>query len=197
VTGKPTTLLICCGAVARDIVALVRQNGWAHMRIECLPARIHNTPEAIPDAVRAKIRASRGRFDDILVLFGDCGTGGGLDEVLREEAVERIDGTHCYEAFAGGDAFARLMEEEPGTFFLTDFLARDFDRLVIEGLGLDRFPELRDSYFSNYRRLVYLAQTDDPETRAKAERAAKTLGLAFDVRMVGRGDYERFLAAYQ
>ena len=190
-------LLICCGAIAREIVTLVRQNGWRHMHIQCLPASIHNRPEAIPEAVRAKIRAARGRFDDILVLFSDCGTGGGLDRVLQEEGVERIGGTHCYEVFAGTDSFARLMEEEPGTFFLTDFLARHFDRLVIGGLGLDRHPELRDRYFANYRRLVYLAQTEDAGIRARAERAAETLELDFEMRFVGHGGYEQFLLARQ
>ena len=188
-------LLICCGAIAREIVALVKANGWDHMRIQCLPAIIHNTPERIPEAVRAKIHASRADFDDILVLFSDCGTGGVLDRVLREEGVERIGGTHCYEIFAGEDAFARLMAEEPGTFFVTDYLARHFDRLVIAGLGLDRYPELRDRYFSHYSRLVHLAQTEDPETGAKAARAADALGLRFETRLVGRGGYERFLAS--
>ncbi len=191
------TLLICCGAIAREIVAVVKRNGWEHMHIQCLPANIHNTPKRIPEAVRAKIRAARGGFDDMLVLFSDCGTGGGLDHVLQEEGVERIGGTHCYEVFAGTDEFARLMEEEPGTFFLTDFLARHFDRLVIGGLGLDRHPELRDTYFGNYRRLVYLAQTEDAGIQARAERAAETLGLDFEMRFVGRGGYERFLAARQ
>jgi hypothetical protein len=194
---RPQTLLICCGAIAREIVTLMRRYGWDHMRIQCLPASVHNRPEDIPEAVRAKIRAARGRFDDILVLFSDCGTGGGLDRVLQEEGVDRIGGAHCYEVFAGGDAFAGLMEEEPGTFFLTDFLARHFDRLVIKGLGLDRRPELRDIYFENYRRLVYLAQTEDAAIRARAERAAKTLGLDFEMRFVGLGGYQRFLAARQ
>jgi hypothetical protein len=191
------TLLICCGAIAREIVTLVKQNGWEHMHIQCLPASIHNAPKRIPEAVRAKIRAARGRFDDILVLFSDCGTGGGLDRVLQEEGVERIGGAHCYEVFAGTDSFVRLMEEEPGTFFLTDFLARHFDRLVIGGLGLDRHPELRDRYFGNYRRLVYLAQTEDAGIRARAERAAETLSLDFEMRFVGHGGYEQFLLARQ
>ena len=190
-------LLICCGAIAREIVAVIRRNGWDHMHIQCLPASVHNHPETIPEAVRAKIRAGRERFADILVLFSDCGTGGMLDKVLDEEGVERISGTHCYEVFAGADRFAGLMDEEPGTFFLTDFLARHFDRLVVRGLGLDRRPELRDRYFAHYTRLVYLAQTDNAEITARAKRAAETLALEFETRFVGFGGYEQFLAAHQ
>lgn len=190
----PGTLIICCGAIAREIVALVGENRWDHMRVECLPAHLHNTPEAIPEAVRAKIRAARPRYDDILVLYGDCGTGGLLDKVLREERVERIFGNHCYEAFAGPEALAGLMAAEPGTFFVTDFLARHFDRLVIKGLGLDRFPRLRDTYFGRYRRLVYLAQSHDRELEARAREAARKLSLEFEKRYTGYGGYGRFLA---
>jgi hypothetical protein len=191
----PGTLLICCGAIAREVVALVRDNDWHHMRVECLPAHLHNTPEAIPEAVRVKIRAARRRGDDeILVLYGDCGTGGLLDKVLREEGVERIFGNHCYEAFAGPEELAEVMAAEPGTFFVTDFLARHFERLVIKGLGLDRYPKLRDSYFGRYRKLLYLAQSRDSDLEARARKAARTLGLAFEMRHTGFGGYERFLA---
>jgi hypothetical protein len=190
---RQDTLLICCGAVAREVVSLVERNGWEHMRVECLPAHLHNTPERIPEAIRDKIRAARDRFDDILVLYSDCGTGGRLDAILAEEGVERIGGSHCYEVFAGRDGFAALMAEEPGTFFVTDFLARHFERLVFKGLGLDRYPRLRDNYFGHYKRLVYLAQTDDPELEALAKRAAESVGLAFEKRRTGYGDFESFL----
>ena len=119
--------------------------------------------------MRAKIRANRAAYDEILCLYGDCGTGGALDRVLAEEGVKRIEGAHCYAFFAGEDAFAALAEEEPGTFYLTDFLARHFDALVIKGLGLDRFPQLRDDYFGDYRRVVHLAQFDDPETDRQSQ----------------------------
>ncbi len=188
------TLLICCGAIAREIVAMVEDNGWDHMRVECLPARLHNTPDKLPEAIRVKIQAGRDHFDDILVLYSDCGTGGKLDRILEEEGVERIGGNHCYEVFAGPEDFAALMESEPGTFFVTDFLARHFERLVFQGLGLDRFPQLRDRYFGRYKRLVHLAQGDDPETRALAERAARMLGLIFESRHTGYGGFERFLS---
>ncbi len=141
-------LVIACGALAREVLALKLD----HMDVACLPAQLHNDPKRIPDAMRAKIRANRGAYDEILCLYGDCGTGGELDRVLAEERVSRIDGAHCYAFYAGEEVFAALVEEEPGTFYLTDFLVRHFDALVIRGLGLDRFPELRDDYFGNYRR---------------------------------------------
>ncbi|WP_246731466.1 DUF1638 domain-containing protein [Methylocapsa sp. S129] len=185
-------MVIACGALAREIVALQR-GPLAHVDVTCLPAKLHNRPERIPGEMRRKIVENRAHYDEILCLYADCGTGGELDRVLREEGVTRIEGAHCYEFFAGATDFATMMEDEPGTFFLTDFLTRHFDRLVIEGLGLDRFPQLRDDYFKNYRRLVYLAQFEDPELTLKAEAAARRLGLAFERRVTGVGGVERFL----
>ncbi len=187
------TLVIACGALAREIVHL--QNGpLAHIDVTCLPASLHNRPERIPAAMRRKIAENRARYDEILCLYADCGAGGELDRVLREEGVTRIEGAHCYEFFAGATDFAQLMEEEPGSFFLTDFLVRHFDRLVIEGLGLNRFPQLRDEYFRNYRRLVYLAQFEDEDLTARAAAAAERLGLTFVRRFTGLGGLEKFLA---
>jgi hypothetical protein len=177
-------LAIACGALAREMLALSR-GPLGGVDVTCLPAQLHNRPERIPEAVRGKIRANRSRYDEILVLYGDCGTGGALDAVLAEEKATRIAGPHCYALYAGEDAIAAMMEDEPGSFFVTDFLARHFDRLVIRGLGLDRFPHLRDDYFRAYKRLVYLAQTDDPELTARAEAAAARLGLAFERRYTG------------
>ena len=191
--GARRTLIIACGALAREIVHLQR-GPLAHIDVTCLPANLHNRPERIPAEMRRKIRESRAAYDDILCLYADCGTGGELDRVLSEESVTRIEGAHCYEFFAGADNFAAMMEEEPGTFFLTDFLVRHFDRLVITGLGLDRFPQLRDDYFRHYRRLVYLAQFDDNELTRKAEAAAARLGLAFERRLTGLGGVTKFLA---
>jgi hypothetical protein len=191
----PSVLLLACGALARETLAVLRANGWSHMAVQCLPAKLHNTPARIPDAVRRKIRAGRKRFERIFVLYGDCGTGGKLDEVLAEEGVERIAGAHCYEFFAGGAAFAEITDADPCTFFLTDFLARHFDRLVIEGLGLDRHPELLPLYFGNYKRLIYLAQIESPELIAAARAAAARLGLAFEYRLTGYGDLERSVVA--
>ncbi len=187
------TLLIACGALAREIVWLTRVNRWTHLTVACLPAHYHNTPQFIPDAVRRKIRDARGRFERIYVLYADCGTGGLLDAVLAEEQVERIAGPHCYSFFAGAETFDAMMDAEPGSFFLTDYLTRHFGRLVIQGLGIDRHPELLQDYFGNYTRLVYLAQTDDPALTAMAENAAARLGLAFERRYTGFGELADFL----
>jgi len=187
--GVRKILVIACGALAREVLALKLD----HIDVACLPAQLHNHPQRIPGAMRAKIHANREAYDEILCLYGDCGTGGELDRVLAEEGVSRIEGAHCYAFYAGDEAFSRLMEDEPGTYFLTDFLARHFDALVIRGLGLDRFPQLRDDYFGNYRRLVHLAQFDDPELEAKARAAAERLGLAYERRFTGLGGIRAFL----
>jgi hypothetical protein len=190
--ARRRVLVIACGALAREILALSRGVGDA-FDVTCLPAKLHNRPETIAEAVLGKIRANRERYDEIFCLYGDCGTGGALDAVLAEERVERISGPHCYAFFAGEAAFDAMMEEAPGTFFLTDFLARHFQRLVIEGLGLDRFPQLRDDYFGAYTRLIYLAQTDDPELDAKARAGARRLGLAYQRRFTGLGGLAGFI----
>ena len=191
----PRTLVIACGALAREITTLVRQHGWNAIEVQCLPAIWHNSPERIPGGVRAKIRAARanGEIGRIFVAYGDCGTGGALDAVLEDEGAERIPGAHCYEFFAGGKAFAASHEAEPGTLYLTDYLARNFDRLIIQGLGIDRHPELEPMYFGNYRRLVHLAQTRDEALAGAGRAAAKRLGLEFEHRFTGYGGLESFL----
>ena len=191
-SARPRVLVIACGALARELVYLQREI-LGPIDITCLPAELHNRPKAIPGEMRRKIAENRSRYDEILCLYGDCGTGGELDRVLQEEGVARIEGAHCYEFFAGSENFAAITAEEPGVFFLTDFLVRHFDRLVIKGLGLDRFPQLRDDYFGNYRRLVYLAQFDDEELTAKAQAAAERLGLSFERRATGLGELAKFL----
>ncbi|WP_374377856.1 DUF1638 domain-containing protein [Dongia sp.] len=193
--AKSGCLIIACGALAREFLAVRAANGWsdAQLAITCLPAIWHNRPEKIPAGVRAKIRWGKKRYAKIFVLYGDCGTGGALDAVLKEEEVERIDGPHCYDFFAGHQAFEEMMEEELGTFFLTDYIARHFDRLIWQGMGLDRHPELRDAYFGHYRRLVYLAQIDDPALTERAEKAAARLGLTFERRFTGYGEMATFM----
>jgi hypothetical protein len=188
-------LVIGCGALAHELVALTRRAGFPEVDLTCLPATLHNRPERIPEAVRARIRKARaaGR-DRLFVAYADCGTGGLLDRVLEEEGVTRLEGAHCYEVYAGRAAFAELAEAEPGTFYLTDFLARNFNRLVIRGLGLDRHPELLPLYFGNYTRVVYLAQTDDPVLTAAARRGARRLGLRFVRRMTGYGELGEAMA---
>ncbi len=190
-------LVIACGALARELTALIAANGWQQLAVQCLPADLHNRPEKIPGAVRDKIRAARGRFGRILVAYADCGTGGLLDRVLEEEGVERLPGAHCYEFYAGSAAFAALAEAEPGSFYLTDFLLRHFERLVIRELGIERHPELAQQYFGNYRRLVYLAQHEDAQLQAQARQAAERLGLAFEYRFTGYGDLERTVIRFQ
>jgi len=181
------TLIIACGALAHEITALKRANRWDHLEVRCLPAELHNRPERIPAAVRALVQSSRCHYRSIFVAYADCGTGGMLDAVLKEEGIERIPGAHCYEFFATGPVFAELADAEPGTFYLTDFLLRHFDRLVLRGLGLDRHPELHSSYFGNYRRLVYLAQAPKPGSLEQARAIAERMGLQFEYRETGYG----------
>jgi len=182
---KPTILLITCGALARELVQIVRLNDWQQVRIQCLPPDLHNQPERIPAAVRDLIERNRGRYPNIFVAYTDCGTGGKLDVVLEEFDVERLPGAHCYELFAGQNDFRSLSEAEAGTFYLTDFLVRHFDRLIRKGLGLDRRPELVSAYFGNYRRLVHLAQCDDPELEVRATRHAEFLQLDYERHFTG------------
>jgi hypothetical protein len=186
-------LVIACGALAHEITALRRANRWDELHVRCLPADLHNRPEKIPAAVRDLIHASRARYRSIFVAYGDCGTGGMLDKVLREEGVERIPGAHCYEFFATAPLFAALAEAELGTFYLTDFLLRHFERLVIRGLGLDRHPELFDAYFGNYRKLVYLAQSADAAAQQQARAIAARMGLQYEYRETGYGTLETTL----
>ena len=188
-----SSLVIACGALAHEIVALRRLNDWPHLVVQCLPAELHNRPEKIPAAVREKIQAARTRFASIFVAYADCGTGGMLDKVLQEEGVERLPGAHCYEFFAGAQAFAEMAEAEPGTFYLTDFLATHFERLIMHGLGIDKHPELQPLYFGNYRRLMYLAQTESPEKMRTAQDAAQRLGLEFAYRFTAYGGLEHGL----
>ena len=176
---KTPVLLIACGALAREFVELKRLNNWTHLKIQCLPAELHNRPEKIPEAVRAEIEDKRADFEQIFVAYADCGTGGLLDKVLSEYGIDRLSGAHCYEFFAGSAAFHDLVEAELGTFYLTDFLTRHFDRLIKEGLGLDEHPQLMPMYFGNYKRLVYLAQSDSPALAAMAEQHARYLDLDY------------------
>jgi hypothetical protein len=182
------TLVIACGALAREIAALRRANDWTALDVRCLPAELHNRPERIAPAVRAEVRAQRERYAQIFVAYGDCGTGGQLDAVLAEEGVERLPGAHCYEFFATAQVFAALADAEPGTFYLTDFLLKNFERLVVRPLGLDRHPELKGEYFRNYRRLVYLAQAAKPGSIERAHEIADSLGFTFEYRFTGYGE---------
>ena len=185
----PTTAIIACGALAREITELIRLNNWQHMKMHCLPANCHNAPERITPAVEAKIHSLRDAgYTRVFVAYGDCGTGGRLDELLEREQVERLPGPHCYSFFAGASAFDALHEEALGSFYLTDFLVRHFERLILREMGIEKHPELAAMYFGNYTRLVYLAQTDNPELQSLARTAAERLGLDYHYQLTGYGE---------
>ncbi|MDR9394975.1 DUF1638 domain-containing protein [Roseovarius sp. SYSU LYC5161] len=179
-------LLIACGALAHEILALKRANGWDHMDLQCLPAKLHLHPDRIPGAVEDAVAQNRGAYDTIFVVYADCGTGGQLQAKCAELGVEMVAGPHCYAFFEGTDAFAA--RDEISAFYLTDFLVKQFDAFVWKPMGLDRHPELRDMIFGNYTKLVYQAQTDDPALRQKARECARRLGLDYEYRFTGYGD---------
>jgi hypothetical protein len=187
----PSVLIIGCGALGRELAELRRLNDWSHVTLRCLPAELHNRPERIAPALRGAIEAGRNEFEHIFVAYADCGSSGAIDRLLAEYGIERLPGAHCYEFYAGSKTFGELAEAEPGTFYLTDFLVRHFDRLVRRGLGLDRHPELMDTYFKNYRRLVYLSQAEDPALDEKAREHADYLGLEYQRHPCGFGPFNQ------
>ncbi len=178
-------LVIACGAIARELVRIKKLNHWDHLEFQCLPPELHNRPDQLPAAVKAKIESESASFKKIFVAYADCGTGGKLDEVLDEYGIERIPGAHCYEFYTGSESFQDIAEAEPGSFYLTDFLVRHFERLVIKGLGLDRLPQLKSIYFNNYKRVVYLAQSDSEELQKMARLHADYLGLDYEFHPCG------------
>ncbi len=185
------TALIVCGALAREVLALKEKHSW-DADILGLPVLLHNEPDRIPPAIKKRIQQARGEYERLIVVYGDCGTSGSLDRLLAQEGVQRVSGPHCYEMYADG-TFEDLMEEQPGTFFLTDYLVGSFDHLVLEGLGIDRNPRLRDDYFKHYTRVVYLAQRDDPSLKERAKWAADRLDLPLEIRQTGYGLLEKRL----
>jgi hypothetical protein len=192
-TGLPPAragriLLIACGALAHEILALKAANGWDHLDLQCLPAKLHLWPDRITPAVEAAVEEARGAYDSIFVVYADCGTGGILQAACARLGVEMVGGPHCYAFFEGNETFLARSETEFTAFYLTDFLVRQFDAFVWRPMGLDRHPELRDMYFGNYTKLVYQAQVDDHALDAKAEECAARLGLAYERRFTGYGD---------
>ena len=185
------TAVIACGALAADVRKLARIRGW-DVDVHPVPALLHNRPERIPAAVAAEVDKLSGSYDQVAVAYGDCGTYGELDRILDGSGIARLAGQHCYELIAR-DEVLEALEEEPGTYFLTDFLARTFEHTVMKELGLDRHPELRDDYFGNYTRVMWLAQRPTLGTKLAAERAAAALGLPLEVREVGDAGLERAL----
>jgi hypothetical protein len=192
--GRGPVLILACGALAREILALRALNGWDHIELRCLPANLHLWPDRIPDAVAAAVEEERGRYGRIFVAYADCGTGGLLAARCAALGVEMIAGPHCYSFFDGNAVFAARGDAEMTAFYLTDFLVRQFDAFVWRPMGLDRHPELRDMIFGNYERLVYLAQTDDAALDLEAARCAERLGLAYERRFTGYGDLAGALA---
>ena len=194
-TRDGRVLLIACGALAREILALRRANGWTHMDLHCLPADLHLRPERIPDAVEAAVARLGAGYERIFIVYADCGTGGRLAARCAALGVEMVAGPHCYAFFDGVETFAARGDAEMRAFYLTDFLVRQFDAFVWRPMGLDRHPELRDMLFGQYERLIYLAQTDDPALDGAARDCAARLGLAYERRLTGYGDIAAALAA--
>ena len=192
-SGQGRVLLIACGALAHEVMALKRQNGWHHLDLQCLPANLHLYPEKITEAVAKAVTANRDSYASIFILYADCGTGGLLQAKCKALGVEMIAGPHCYSFFEGNDTFAEHLDSEFTAFYLTDFLVRQFDAFVWRPMGLDRHPQLRDMYFGNYTTLIYQAQTNDPALDAKAEDCARRLGLAYERRFTGYGDLADFV----
>jgi hypothetical protein len=191
-TGEGRVLLLACGALAYEIIALKKTHGWDHLDLQCLPAIFHNHPEKITPAIEDAVTKYRADYASIFVVYADCGTGGQLFEKCNELGVSMVEGPHCYSFFETNAAFEA--RDEMTAFYLTDFLVRQFDAFVWEPLGLERHPALRDMYFGNYTKLVYQAQTDNADLQAKAASCATRLGLDYEYRFTGYGDLESSLA---
>jgi hypothetical protein len=189
---KPVALLIC-GALGREVKAIVEEHGW-EVDVYGVPAMLHFYPKKIVMAVERRLAELSAHYARVVVVYGDCGTAGALEPVLARYGAVSLRGPHCYEMFAGAAEFERLTDDQPGTFFLTDWLVRNFERAVVRGLGLDRYPDLKDTYFRNYAGVLYLQQLPDERLRAKADEIASFLGLPLQVRRVGFGELETRLA---
>ncbi|TIQ58761.1 MAG: DUF1638 domain-containing protein [Mesorhizobium sp.] len=189
-------LVIACGMIAREVLAVKEQLGLDHLDLTCLPAEFHFYPDRIAPAMDKAIeKAKADGYSNIFVGYADCGTGGLLDRVCEKHGVERMAGPHCFAFYQGMDAYAKVADDDMMSFYMTDFLCRQFDAFFMKPLGLDRHPELIKDYFGNYEKLVYIAQTDDPELDKVAEKAAKMLGLAYERRSTGYGDLTTELAS--
>ena len=188
-------LILACGALSKEVSALIRLNGWTHLKTRYLPAILHNTPEIIAEQLRFNLQCAQAKFSRIFIGYADCGTGGKIDSLLDEFDVQRLPGAHCYEFFTGKQTFAEIMEEEIGSYFLTDFLVKAFEKLVWQGMKIDRHPELLPIYFKHYKKLVYLAQSENPELQTQAYEIAGRLGLVYEYRFTGYGELEHSIAA--
>ena len=189
-TDSPQVLILACGALATEIRDIARLHELDNVTLECLPAILHNRPMEIPDLVRERLDRARGEFDRILLGYADCGTAGELHDIAAEEGIEMLPGAHCYQFFAGEQVFDDMHDDDPTAFYLTDYLVKHFDRLIMGNLGIEAHPELRDMYFGNYTKMIYLAQTDDPQLDDQAQACADKLGLAFERVRTTYGDLE-------
>lgn len=186
-------LVLACGALAHEIQALKKLNGWTNLTLKCLDAALHNRPERIAAKLAEKINTYRDQYDRIIIGYGECGSGGEIDKLVSDEGLERLPGAHCYAFYAGLENFDRLSDQEPGTFYLTDYLAQHFERLIIEGFKLNQHPELKPMLFGNYQRVVYLSQKADQALISEAKNAAAYLGLEFEHIHTGYGELQASL----
>ena len=178
-------LIIGCGAIAHEVREIIELNNWDNVRLQCLNADLHNTPKILPKKIKEAIDTNLNDYSKIFLAYADCGTGGLIDFILKDYDIERLDGAHCYEFYSGSSVFKELSEKEIGTFYLTDFLVKNFDRLVIDGLGIQKYPALKEEYFKNYKNVVYLAQKQDNVLESKARECADYLNLEFSVHFTG------------
>ena len=186
-------LIIGCGAIAHEVKEIIRLNNWDNVRLQCLNADLHNTPKILPKKIKEAIDSNHNDYSKIFLAYADCGTGGLIDLILKDYDIERLDGAHCYEFYSGSSVFKKLSEKEIGTFYLTDFLVKNFDRLVIDGLGIQKYPSLKEDYFKNYKNVVYLAQKQDNVLESKARECADYLNLEFSALFTGLNNLENQL----
>ena len=186
-------LIIGCGAIAHEVREIIELNNWDNVRLQCLNADLHNTPKILPAKIKESIDSNINDYSKIFLAYADCGTGGLIDLILKDYDIERLDGAHCYEFYSGSSVFEELSEKEIGTFYLTDFLVKNFDRLVIDGLGIQKYPALKEDYFKNYKNVVYLAQKQDNVLESKARECADYLNLEFSALFTGLNNLENQL----
>ena len=186
-------LIIGCGAIAHEVREIIELNNWDNVRLQCLNADLHNTPKILPAKIKESIDSNINDYSKIFLAYADCGTGGLIDLILKDYDIERLDGAHCYEFYSGSSVFEELSEKEIGTFYLTDFLVKNFDRLVVDGLGIQKYPALKEEYFKNYKNVVYLAQKQDNVLESKARECADYLNLEFSALFTGLNNLENQL----
>ena len=183
-------LIIGCGAIAHEINEIIKLNNWNNVNLQCLNADLHNTPKRLPTKIKETIESNLKEYSKIFLAYADCGTGGLIDSMLKNYGIERLEGAHCYEFYAGSRLFKDLSDREIGTFYLTDFLVKNFKRLIIDGLGISKHPSLKDEYFKNYKNIVYLAQKHDNDLELKAKDCANYLNLEYSVHYTGLDNFE-------